>query len=209
MSESSPKAGIRRELASHAAEASANGLAEAPPVCSDGHLPSSLHRTDSHSAIEARIETLPNCDLPPFESRSAAAENTVGEAGGASLQRPMENPHKGKTGFTRLRNAVRYSIDGLRAALRNEDAFRQEILAFCVLCPVALLLAPNGIGRALMIGSMLIVLIVELLNSAIEAAVDRISFEDHRLAKRAKDIGSAAVFMSLINVFVIWGLILL
>jgi diacylglycerol kinase (ATP) len=77
------------------------------------------------------------------------------------------------------------------------------------LTPVALLLETNGIGRALMIGSMLIVLIVELLNSAIEAAVDRISFEDHRLAKRAKDIGSAAVFMSLISVVVIWGLILL
>ena len=74
---------------------------------------------------------------------------------------------------------------------------------------MALLLESDGIGRALMIGSMLIVLIVELLNSAIEAAVDRISFEDHRLAKRAKDIGSAAVFMSLISVVVIWGLILL
>jgi diacylglycerol kinase (ATP) len=129
--------------------------------------------------------------------------------GAAPWRRPLENPHKGKTGFIRLRNALRYSIDGLRAALRHEDAFRQEILAFCVLTPVALLLETNGIGRALMIGSMLIVLIVELLNSAIEAAVDRISFEDHRLAKRAKDIGSAAVFMSLISVVVIWGLILL
>jgi diacylglycerol kinase (ATP) len=127
----------------------------------------------------------------------------------APSQRPLENPHKGKTGLIRLRNAMRYSIDGIRAALRHEDAFRQEILAVFVLTPVALLLEPSGIGRALMIGSMLIVLVVELLNSAIEAAVDRISFEDHRLAKRAKDIGSAAVFMSLISVLVIWGLILL
>jgi len=120
----------------------------------------------------------------------------------------MESPHKGKTGLTRLRNALGYSLQGLAAAFRHEDAFRQEILATIVLVPAALWLAPGGLERALMIGSVLAVLVVELLNSAIEAAVDRISFEDHRLAKRAKDIGSAAVLVSLANVLVVWGLIL-
>ena len=120
----------------------------------------------------------------------------------------MESPHKGKTGFTRLRNALGYSLQGIRAAFRHEDAFRQEIVLAIVLIPVAWLIEASGIGRALMIGSILLVLIVELLNSAIEATVDRISFEDHRLAKRAKDIGSAAVFISLLNVVVTWALVL-
>ena len=120
----------------------------------------------------------------------------------------MESPHKGKTGFTRLRNALGYSLQGIRAAFRHEDAFRQEIVLAIVLIPVAWLIEASGIGRALMIGSILLVLIVELLNSAIEATVDRISFEDHRLAKRAKDIGSAAVFISLLNFVVTWALVL-
>jgi diacylglycerol kinase (ATP) len=121
----------------------------------------------------------------------------------------MESPHKGKTGLARLRNALGYSVEGLRTAYRLEDAFRQELLAMLVLVPVALWLGPNGIGRALMIASVLLVLIVELLNSAVEAAVDRVSLRDHRLAKRAKDIGSAAVFVSLLNVVAVWLLILL
>ena len=121
----------------------------------------------------------------------------------------MESPHKGKTGLRRLWNACRYSAAGLAAAYRHEDAFRQETLAAVGLIPLALFLPATGVGRALMIASVLLVLIVELLNSAIEAAVDRISLEDHRLAKRAKDIGSAAVLISLINVAVVWALILL
>lgn len=119
------------------------------------------------------------------------------------------SPFKGKTGFTRLINACRYSIDGFAAAYRHEDAFRQETLLAAVLIPVALLLPVGGIGKALMIGSVLLVLIVELLNSAIEAVVDRVSLEKHHLAKRAKDIGSAAVLIALINVIVTWTLALL
>ena len=97
----------------------------------------------------------------------------------------------------------------LAAAYRHEDAFRQETHLAVVLIPLALILPATGIGRALMIGSVLLVLIVELLNSAIEAAVDRISLDDHLLAKRAKDIGSAAVLISLFNVAVVWALVLL
>jgi len=121
----------------------------------------------------------------------------------------QESPFKGKTGLQRLWNALGYSLQGMASAFRHEDAFRQECLLAAVLVPGAFFLHAGGTERALMIGSVLLVLIVELLNSAVEAAVDRISLENHLLAKRAKDIGSAAVFLSLINVAVVWALILL
>lgn len=120
-----------------------------------------------------------------------------------------ESPFKGKTGLRRLLNATVYSVHGFRSALRHEDAFRQEVIVATVLIPIALLLDVDSLAKALMIGSVLLVLIVELLNSAIEAAVDRISLDQHRLSKRAKDIGSAAVFVSLVNVAVVWLLVLL
>lgn len=118
------------------------------------------------------------------------------------------NEHKGKTGLKRVWNALFYSMAGFRAAFKHEDAFRQETILAAILIPAAFLLADAALARALMVGSVLLVLLVELLNSAIEATVDRISLENHQLAKRAKDIGSAAVFVSLVNVVVIWGLIL-
>jgi len=118
------------------------------------------------------------------------------------------SPHKGKTGLRRIFNAMFYSVDGFRAAYRHEDAFRQEVLLAVVLIPLALFLPASGVGKALMITSVLLVLLVELLNSAVEATVDRISLENHQLAKRAKDIGSAAVFVSLVNVLAVWGLVL-
>jgi len=119
-----------------------------------------------------------------------------------------ESPFKGQTGLRRVWNALNYSLSGLRAAYRNEDAFRQETLLASVMVPLALFLPATGIGKTLMIGSVLLVLIVELLNSAVEAAVDRISLDRHRLSKRAKDIGSAAVLIALINVLVTWALVL-
>jgi diacylglycerol kinase (ATP) len=118
------------------------------------------------------------------------------------------SPHKGKTGLRRILNALLYSVDGFRAAYRHEDAFRQEVMLALVLVPLALFLPASGVGKALMIASVLLVLLVELLNSAVEATVDRISLENHQLAKRAKDIGSAAVFVSLVNVVTVWGLVL-
>jgi diacylglycerol kinase (ATP) len=121
----------------------------------------------------------------------------------------QESPHKGKTGLVRLWNALGYSMAGLRAAFKHEDAFRQEVLLACVLIPLALFMRVENTHRALMIGSVLLVLIVELLNSAVEAAVDRISLENHALAKRAKDIGSAAVLLSLVNLAVVWLLAIL
>jgi diacylglycerol kinase (ATP) len=121
----------------------------------------------------------------------------------------VDSPHKGKTGLRRIWNALFYSIDGFGAAFRHEDAFRQETILAALLIPVALWLGGTGVERALMIGSVILVLIVELINSAIEATVDRISLEHHALAKRAKDIASASVLLSLVNVAVVWGLVLL
>ncbi|MCE5182771.1 MAG: diacylglycerol kinase [Betaproteobacteria bacterium] len=119
-----------------------------------------------------------------------------------------ESPFKGKTGLRRIWNAFRYSLSGLRAAYACEDAFRQESMLAALLVPLALYLPVGGMGRALMIFSVLLVLIVELINSAVEATVDRISLENHHLAKRAKDIGSAAVLFSLINVAAVWACVL-
>ena len=116
----------------------------------------------------------------------------------------MESPYKGKTGVRRLLNAFGYSCAGLQEAFRNEDAFRQEVLLASVLVPLTFILEYEMLGRALMIACVLLLLIVELLNSAIEATVDRISLDDHRLAKRAKDIGSAAVLLSLLLCAAIW-----
>jgi diacylglycerol kinase (ATP) len=121
----------------------------------------------------------------------------------------MESPYKGKTGLKRVWSALFYSLAGLRAAIHHEDAFRQEVLLALILVPTALFMPVSAIGKALMIASVLLVLIVELLNSAVEAAVDHTSLDQHQLAKRAKDIGSAAVLLSLLNVVSVWLLILL
>jgi diacylglycerol kinase (ATP) len=121
----------------------------------------------------------------------------------------MESPYKGKTGIKRLVNAFSYSCAGLREAIRHEDAFRQEVVLAVVLIPLAFWLESQLTGRILMISSVFLVLIVELLNSAIEATVDRISLEDHPLAKRAKDIGSASVLICLLNLVTVWALVLL
>ncbi len=120
-----------------------------------------------------------------------------------------ESPFKGKTGMRRLVNAFGYSMDGFKAAYQHEDAFRQEVWLSLVLIPLAFYLEAEALHRILMVGSVLLVMIVELLNSAVEAVVDRVSIERHTLAKRAKDIGSAAVLLALINLGVVWGLILL
>lgn len=120
----------------------------------------------------------------------------------------MTSPYKGKTGLRRLINAFGYSISGLRAAYRLEGAFRQEVALALVMIPAALLLPVAATGRALLLASVMLVLIVELLNSAIEAAVNRISLDNHELAKVAKDIGSAAVMLSLACMATVWIVVL-
>lgn len=121
----------------------------------------------------------------------------------------VESPYKGQTGFRRILSATRNSLEGFVAAVRHEDAFRQELIVAAVLVPVALWLGQTGLERALLVASVLFVLVVELLNSAVEATVDRISFDNHRLAKRAKDIGSAAVMLAIATAAAVWLLVLL
>ena len=113
----------------------------------------------------------------------------------------------GASGLTRIINAGGYSIKGLKAALKHESAFKQEVALFIILLPVALWLGKGWLHYLLLIGSMLLVLITELLNSAIEAVVDRVGNEHHELAGRAKDMGSAAVFIALMNVLFVWAMI--
>lgn len=120
-----------------------------------------------------------------------------------------ESPFKGKTGLRRLWNAFNYSKDGFFEALKCEDAFRQEVVLAALMIPATFFLPVSGIGRALMIGSVLLVLIVEVLNSAVEAVVDRVSLELHPLSKRAKDFGSLAVLLSLLNVLAVWACVLI
>mgnify|MGYP001254343429 FL=1 len=111
-------------------------------------------------------------------------------------------------GFRRLFSALRNSIVGLKDAMIHHPAFRQEVVIVAVLIPFAIWLGENGLERAILIGVLLIVLIVELINSAIETVVDRISTEKHKLSKQAKDLASAAVLIALLSVLLVWGLIL-
>ena len=120
----------------------------------------------------------------------------------------MESPFKSKSGLERIAKAAGYSMAGLKAAYQNEAAIRQELLLCLFLVPLALYFGHTGIARALLLGSVLLVLVVELLNSAIESVVDLVTLEKHPLAGRAKDIGSAAVFVALMNVLVVWGLVI-
>jgi diacylglycerol kinase (ATP) len=122
---------------------------------------------------------------------------------------PITSPYKGVTGLRRIGCALLCSLDGLSAAFKHEDAFRQEVAVAAILIPLAMVLPAGGAGKALMAGSVLLVLVVEMINSAVESAVDHISLETHPLAKRAKDMASAAVLLSLINVPLVWLLVLL
>lgn len=112
-------------------------------------------------------------------------------------------------GLRRILNAFGFSMAGFRACFRHEEAFRQEVYVLLVLVPLGLWLGNGPVERALLVSSLLIVPIVELLNSAVEANVDRVGLEKHELSRRAKDIASAAVFLSIVLAAVVWGLVLL
>jgi len=117
--------------------------------------------------------------------------------------------YSGNKGFTRLVKASQYSWQGLRAAFRHEEAFRQELWLSIVLIPLGFWLGQTGIEKALLTGSVILLLLVEMLNSAIEAVVDRIGDEQHELSGRSKDMGSAAVAISIGLMVVVWALVLL
>jgi diacylglycerol kinase (ATP) len=114
----------------------------------------------------------------------------------------------GETGLRRIVSAAGYSLKGLRSCWKNEAAFRQEVMAGIFMLPLALWLGEGEVEKSLLAGSLMLVLIVEILNSGIEAVVDRIGHEHHDLSGLAKDLGSAAVMLSLINVALVWGLVL-
>jgi diacylglycerol kinase (ATP) len=116
----------------------------------------------------------------------------------------MSNPFKGRTGFDRVVRATGYSLAGLKTAYRDESAFRQEAWLAAILLPMAFWLGRTWVEVTMLAGSVALVLIVELLNSGIEAAIDRVSFELHDLSKRAKDLASAAVFLSLVLCGGVW-----
>ena len=118
------------------------------------------------------------------------------------------SPFKGQTGLKRIFNAAGYSFDGLRAAFLGEAAFRQLVLLNVVLVPLSFMLQVSRAERAVLIAVCLLALIVELLNSAIEAAIDRISLDRHPLSKNAKDMGSAAQFVALTMIGLVWAVIL-
>ncbi len=122
--------------------------------------------------------------------------------------RPQISQFKSKSGFSRIINACGYSMAGLRSAWRSEHAFRQELLLFAVASVVALVLPLPPAHKLLLIGVFVLVLIVELINSAIEAVVDRVSLESHPLSKNAKDFGSAAVLLAVLLAFATWAVIL-
>lgn len=110
----------------------------------------------------------------------------------------------GNTGVTRWIKALRFTWQGLKATYKHEEAFRQEVFLLIITVPLAIWLGDTGVEKALLIGSILLLLIVELLNSAIEAVVDRFGGEQHKLSGRAKDMGSAAVFIAMINAALVW-----
>jgi diacylglycerol kinase (ATP) len=118
-----------------------------------------------------------------------------------------DSPHKSKRGLVRIWRALFYSMEGFAAALKYEHAFRQELMLCMVLLPFALFLPLDTVERIILIMTLMFVLVVELLNSAVEAIVDRVSLENHALSKRAKDLGSAAVFLSLVAAGLAWALL--
>lgn len=115
-----------------------------------------------------------------------------------------QNPHKGNRGLVRAWNAAKNSWHGLVFAFREESAFRQELTLFVLLTPIAVVLPVSLFEKAVLICSLVLVMAIELLNSSVEAAIDRISFEHHDLSKRAKDFGSAAVMLGLLISFILW-----
>lgn len=121
----------------------------------------------------------------------------------------ISSPYKTRTGFARIAQALLNSASGLACALRTESAFRQELALALVLLPLAVVLGRDGVERALLAASVLLVLVVELLNTAVEYAVDRVSLERHELSKTAKDMGSAAVLLTLLLCATVWACILL
>ena len=122
---------------------------------------------------------------------------------------PIASPFKGRTGLMRIGRAGLTACSGLAETFRHESAFRLELLLAAILVPAAFLLDVTAVERALLVASVLLVLVVELLNTSLEVAIDRISLEHHDLSRRAKDAGSAAVFVALVLLGAVWAIVVL
>tara|TARA_B100000035_G_C21036250_1_gene571141 strand:- start:3702 stop:4070 length:369 start_codon:yes stop_codon:yes gene_type:complete len=120
----------------------------------------------------------------------------------------MSSPYKNKTGLSRIFNAFKNSAYGLKSTFKNEEAFRQELILTIILIPLAIYIAEDNIERIFLITSLTLLLLVELLNTAIEVIINRVSYKKHKLSKLAKDIGSAAVLIAFLNCFIVWFFIL-
>ena len=155
-------------------------------------------------------------DDPPMHERDAEPAG-IADSHDSAQHEPLSpddplaplpfNPYKGNRGFTRAWHALKNSIAGFRVAIEEESAFRQELTLAAILVPCGALVPVDAVSHVLLVGSVLLVLIVELLNSSVEAAIDRISLERHELSRRAKDLGSAAVTVALATCVLTWGLI--
>ncbi|HZZ10395.1 MAG TPA: diacylglycerol kinase [Paraburkholderia sp.] len=168
--------------------------------------------TDHDSAIHARG---PIDETVPYAFDHASGEETADADANAneplSPDDPLAplpfNPYKGNRGLTRAWHAMKNSLAGVRVAIREESAFRQELTLAAILIPCGVVVPVEPVSRVLLLGSVLLVLIVELLNSSVEAAIDRISLERHELSRRAKDLGSAAVMVALGMCLMTWVLL--
>jgi diacylglycerol kinase (ATP) len=156
----------------------------------------------------------PSQAVPSSRHSASAAAPTVVSADAHEPLGPDDplaplpfNPYKGNRGITRAWHAMKNSLAGFQVAIREESAFRQELTLAAILVPCGVIVPVDPVSRVLLLGSVLLVLIVELLNSSVEAAIDRISLERHELSRRAKDLGSAAVMVALGMCLMTWGLI--
>ena len=120
----------------------------------------------------------------------------------------MRNPHKNKKGFDRLSAALNHSFEGLKATFKNEEAFRREIFLALILIPVAFYTGDTTVEKILLVSSLILLIVIELINTGIEVIIDRVSLDKNELSKLAKDIGSAAVLIAFLNCFIVWLMIL-
>jgi len=161
-------------------------------------------------AVPLRADDAPQPPLSHHDAAEAVDPHEPHEPLGPDdpLAPPPFNPYKGNRGLTRAWHAMKNSIAGFRVAIQEESAFRQELTLAAILLPIGLVVPVEPVARVLLLGSVMLVLIVELINSSIENAIDRIGLERNELSKRAKDLGSAAVMVALVLCVMTWGLIL-
>lgn len=166
---------------------------------------------DATSDAKPRVASMPRSASKPNDSAHDQAHDHPHAHEPLGPDDPLAplpfNPYKGNRGVTRAWHAMKNSLAGFRVAIREESAFRQELTLAAILLPCGVIVPVDPVSRVLLLGSVLLVLIVELLNSSVEAAIDRISLERHELSRRAKDLGSAAVMVALFMCVMTWALI--